>query len=687
MVSAATDLLLIPNVGTRGRPLFDATVEAQPGRWGNLVLPFQQLVDYNRDGCVDLLEGESVRLCSPERAARYDRSPVIALVPGGKRIHHPSPSGDHWDYRALADLDGDGLQDLLVGDHQGHVWFHRDEGSAGAPRIDASGHKLTLEGGADLRVGMPPTPEDGNQFDELQGARTTVSSGDFNHDGRLDLLVGDTYGVIHLFLRAPGDEPAFQAGRSLARLVNIRLVAVGTDWNHDGWDDVLVTYAGSQTYLLLNRATEGAAEFDDPMELKLPEYPMSWPLLHVADWNGDGDQDVLFHYGTMIRLVERSFIDHGYVPGKVIATERRPASASRGAARPAGLEHMAVAPSSHYAHNAYPTIARLADGRLICVFTARDARTRDKYVIAAAFSEDNGRTWGPPGVVLDTPGSLDFDPGIVVVGQRVLVTSTACPPSHLERISTSRTMAVASDDDARTWSELFEIPMGHRYTCGKINPGVLLDDGTAIFGFSWDGGLERDGSLAGEGRHDLIVGTMSSDDAGRTWKLRGEVRLAARREDCAVGAINGVDEPAIVRCGDGALYMLCRTGLDRLYESRSTDGGMTWSDPAPSSLTSHNAPASLCRIEGARPGILAVWCNSREHRWPLCAAASFDDGRTWTVPRVISRVEGYQSSYPGCVQAADGALVVVWQQDRPDGHREVLGARFDVEWMLDAKVQ
>jgi hypothetical protein len=78
---------------------------------------------------------------------------------------------------------------------------------------------------------------------------------------------------------------------------------------------------------------------------------------------------------------------------------------------------------------------------------------------------------------------------------------------------------------------------------------------------------------------------------------------------------------------------------------------------------------------------MCVWDNART-RYPLCAAASFDGGRTWTRPKDIAGpTGGRQASYPGCEQAADGTLVAVWQQD-VEGGRDVRCARFSLAWLL-----
>lgn len=329
---------------------------------------------------------------------------------------------------------------------------------------------------------------------------------------------------------------------------------------------------------------------------------------------------------------------------------------------------------------AYPSLARLNDDRLLCVFSAFDASRDGKIMVVGVFSSDHGHTWSPSQVLIDSPDGNDYDPSIVVIGPRVIVTATTTP-LHDHTITTSRTMAVRSEDGGRSWSAPYEIPMGRHYTSGKVNNGIVTGDGTALLGFTWEKNLEtgRHRQLTEEGLMEEVNAALMSFDHGLTWAASESVELEARKPADATDAINGVCEPALVECDDGSIYMLSRTGLTNLYGCRSIDGGRTWSTPQPTVLEGHNAPADLCRFTGDRPGILVAWNNSPQNRWHLCVAVSFDGCRTWSAPRVIEPLDGVESSYPACVQAGDGKLLVVYQQNRQGG-RDIRGVRFDPAW-------
>jgi hypothetical protein len=315
-------------------------------------------------------------------------------------------------------------------------------------------------------------------------------------------------------------------------------------------------------------------------------------------------------------------------------------------------------------------IASLNDGRLFAVWSTAGAS------IAGSYSQDFGQSWSAPQSLIDTGTGCDYDPSIIVSGQRVIVTSTERTGGAA--ISTSVTNAVLSDNSGQTWGSVYQIPMNHRYTSGKVGPGLRLQSGALLMPYSWDAVLETPGTTVNsESAMDPIAGTMISTNNGATWVNHGSVNASYTRVNPAGGLGGSTDEPKIVQLQDGSLYMLARTSAANLYQARSTDNGATWTDVGPTSWTSSNAPAGLCTFQmDGKQGMLAMWDNSDTARYPLLAATSFDEGLTWSAPTDIAGdTGGYQASYPNIVQAADGTMVAVWQQQTATGW-DVRSARF-----------
>jgi len=357
-------------------------------------------------------------------------------------------------------------------------------------------------------------------------------------------------------------------------------------------------------------------------------------------------------------------------------------SASFAAEENPRFERRVLASHKDVEWNRYPSMARLDDGRLMVVwYSSKEYRStpiaKKNDRIVGIYSSDHGRTWSAPVPLIRTPGH-DLDPSILVAGKRIFVTATVKPDGP--GITTSATWCTRSEDNGQTWSDLYQIPMNHRYTCGKTQHGLRLKSGTLLFGYSWDIFCEQGKTLGDEDAMHLRAAVMRSTDNGQTWHNGGDTDATYKK--ASASAVMGTDEPAIVELEDGSVYMLMRTGSTHLFEARSFDEGKTWTQIGPSPLWGTNAPAALCQFKvGQRRGILCVWDNALT-RFPLCAAASFDDGKTWSKPKDIAGpTGGRQASYPDCYQAADGTLVAVWQQGMSGG-RDVRLVRFNLAWLL-----
>lgn len=126
---------------------------------------------------------------------------------------------------------------------------------------------------------------------------------------------------------------------------------------------------------------------------------------------------------------------------------------------------------------------------------------------------------------------------------------------------------------------------------------------------------------------------FASDDGGHTWAR------CAPYLDLPDGPV-GLQEPGLVECADGSLWMYMRTDRGCIYASRSADDGENWSVPEPTSLIAPVAPASAARLPGSDQ-VLILYNDRRgvpysldrsapfHHRTPLAAALSEDGGRTW----------------------------------------------------------
>ena len=192
----------------------------------------------------------------------------------------------------VCDFDGDGKQDLLVGDGaNGKIYLYRNTGTDtnGLPLLAP---KVALQaGGADLTVGIRATPY----------------VCDWDGDGLPDLLSGDGNGNIWFFkntntvpapLFAPGVK--LQAGGTTLAL-GIRSVVRVFDWDGDGLKD-LVCSSENGVFWCRNTNSNSNPILLAPVPICAPTAATNVlvPLhnggrnrIDLVDWNNDGVTDLI----------------------------------------------------------------------------------------------------------------------------------------------------------------------------------------------------------------------------------------------------------------------------------------------------------------------------------------------------------------------------------------------------------
>jgi predicted neuraminidase len=308
-----------------------------------------------------------------------------------------------------------------------------------------------------------------------------------------------------------------------------------------------------------------------------------------------------------------------------------------------------------------PSIERAVNRRLWCAFFTGGPREPDiaNYIVITT-STDEGETWEEPRTLIDPPGATRvFDPCLWhdPSGRLWLFYNRA----NLDEADHTLWAITRGDSGSRAphWSEPRQIDVGVPFAF-RLNKPTVLRSGAWLLPVTW--AREAPGDWFAGAKQ--LQGVAISTDQGESWALHGAVEAPA-----------WALENMILERTDGSLLMLIRTGAGVVYQSHSSDGGLTWTASSPTGIVNAGVRFFIRRLGSGR--VLLINTPHPKARTTLYAHLSeSDDGTGWGEGLLLD--ERANVSYPDAVQAPDGTIHMVHDCDR-GGVGEILYRSFTEE--------
>lgn len=341
-----------------------------------------------------------------------------------------------------------------------------------------------------------------------------------------------------------------------------------------------------------------------------------------------------------------------------------------------------------FGYFAWPTVARLPDGRIIAVCSGFRMRHVCPFGrVVAFYSEDEGASWSSP--VLLSDSLLDSrDAGICVSKDLVLLTTFTSGKAVQEKYMDMwyRYDGLKKENDfISAYLNLIDgkaekeqlgsfVMLGNGYRFGErirvfgnlsAPHGAFAKNGG---GFWYAGEYRSFGADEAQGK----LALLGSDD-GIRWTEKGEIDLP--ENDLRFCECHGIQLP------DGKIIVLVRVqgqGKFEIWQSESYDEGAGFTplrpvigDGAPPHIIRHSSGALICSYAN----------RTLPHAGPR-AAISFNGGESWE-HRIVLRSDaaGEDIGYSSSVELRDGrVLTVFYFTDRKPQDKTALES---VVWSLD----
>ncbi len=367
-----------------------------------------------------------------------------------------------------------------------------------------------------------------------------------------------------------------------------------------------------------------------------------------------------------------------------------------------------IFPAMHK-HNHGSCIVECPNGDLLaCWYRGAGEKSADDVAIYASRRKRDGKSWTEPIVIADTPGFPDCNPCMIVdPRKRLWLFYPTILDNHWESAITKYKVSrsyqrpgapvweVSEDlplkpgpdfkesvdrDLRNAWQPFIDAADPARQMMYRAEGARLLEAAGVKLSVRL-GWMPRAHPTIIEG-HRILLPLYSdlfdfslvaiTDDWGATWQCSAPM----------IGA--GNVQPSIVQRKDGELVAFFRNNgppPNRVQQSESRDGGLTWSIAHRNDLPNPGAGVEATKLRDGR--WLFVGNNTEDGRHNLAVWVSEDEGRTWPHMRQLEHHSlgdgGY--SYPSIIEASDGTIHVTYSHSTKAGE-SIKHVEFNMAWLM-----
>ena len=331
-----------------------------------------------------------------------------------------------------------------------------------------------------------------------------------------------------------------------------------------------------------------------------------------------------------------------------------------------GLKTVMSNRDSMHNYFGWPTSTRLKNGKIavgasgfrlghVCPF--------GKSIIS--YSEDEGETFTAPAPVIDTVLD-DRDAGLCPFGESGLIFTSFNNSVEFQRKSNERPDAatkayinayldtVSKKAEAEALGITYRISYDNGVSFGKIMKSPIT---------SPHGPMElKDGSI-------LWVGTSYKNGydivAYRMDTVNGKMEYVGEVDTSNIKALGRTPcEPHAIELDDGKIICHIRAqsygavNVFTLYQTESSDGGKTWTEPKQIIGDLEGAPSHILKHSS---GVLIATYGHREPPYGIKVTFSHDGGESWSESSYLyDQGATHDLGYPSTVELTDGSLLTVF---------------------------